>query len=85
MTTLFEQVKKLMEDGEWRTLYVIAKAVKAPESSVSARVRELRSEKGGNRTVMRRLAARNLWEYRLVPNVNAAKTSRSTMLGGGPW
>lgn len=39
-----DAVRELMLDGEWRTLATIQKATGAPESSASARLRDLRRE-----------------------------------------
>lgn len=63
-------VRDLMLDGRWRTLDEIAWAGGTgsafPESSVSARLRDLRKPKFGGYTVERRYAGVGLWEYRLI-------------------
>lgn len=61
-------VATLMEDGEWRTLAEIAKAIGAPEASVSARLRDLRKPKFGRQAVQsqrRGGSLAGLWEYRI--------------------
>lgn len=61
-----QRVRDLMKDGRWRTLSEIAAATHDPESSVSARLRDLRKERFGKHTVDRRRKSRGLYEYRLV-------------------
>ncbi len=60
-------VRKLMEDGKWRTLSAIAFVLSCPEASVSARLRDLRKEKFGAYTVERRRVpnGNGLHEYRV--------------------
>lgn len=61
-----DAVRTLMSDGRWRTLAEIAKAVAAPEASVSARLRDMRKEKfGGEEVRAQRRAGSALWEYRV--------------------
>ena len=65
-----EIVWNLMRDGEWRTLQEISARTKAPEASVSARLRDLRKEDFGGHTVARRrCAAGGTYEYRLLVRV----------------
>lgn len=61
-------VKAHMADGRWRTLSGISLALGFPESSVSARLRDLRKPKFGSATVERRRVpdGNGLWEYRVV-------------------
>lgn len=59
-------VRRLMMDQEWRTLAEIAAHTGAPESSISARLRDLRKAKFGGHIVERRYLADGLWEYRLI-------------------
>jgi DNA-binding Lrp family transcriptional regulator len=58
-------VYALMQDGQWRTLAVIAEECKASEASVSARLRDLRKLRYGGYFVERRRVRSDLWEYRL--------------------
>lgn len=60
------RVSDLMADGRWRTLQQISEATGDPESSVSARLRDLRKPRWGNRNVERRYVKRGLFEYRVV-------------------
>ncbi len=60
-----ESVRRLMQDGVWRTLGRIAADVGAPESSVSARLRNLRKPKFGGYLIERKYVANGLWQYRL--------------------
>jgi len=59
-------VYSYMQHGQWRTLADIAAATGAPEASVSARLRDLRSLKFGGYTVERRYIAKGLWQYRIA-------------------
>jgi hypothetical protein len=64
-----EAVRRVMADGRWRTLAELASVVRAPEASVSARLRDLRKLKWGARDVQRRRRGegkRGLFEYRLA-------------------
>jgi len=58
-------VKALMLDGHWRSLAEIAASVKAPEASVSARLRDLRKASMGGYTVERRRRSVSQHEYRI--------------------
>lgn len=60
-------VISLMSDGHWRTLSQIEDATNFPQASISARLRDLRKERWGKRTVDRRRKDKGLFEYRLVP------------------
>ena len=59
-------VFELMKDGKERTLKEIADGTGSPESSVSARLRDLRKERFGGHTVERQYIARGLFSYRLL-------------------
>ena len=62
-------IKKLMSDGEWRTLDDIAFTIPGSVASISARLRDLRKEKFGGHVVDRRRAHEpGVFEYRLVVN-----------------
>ena len=61
------RVRKIMADARWRTLFEIAAEIRAPESSVSARIRDLRKLAYGGYTIERRRRPDQpgTWEYRL--------------------
>ena len=64
-----QNVYRLMCDGKWRTLQEISDAVKAPQASVSARLRDLRKPKFGGFLVNRRargMREKGLFEYQVV-------------------
>jgi DNA-binding Lrp family transcriptional regulator len=63
-----DRVAKLMRDGQWRTLTNIAIEVDAPESSVSARLRDLRKGKFGAYTIEREHVHSGLHQYRMLPD-----------------
>ena len=57
-----------MKGGDWHSLSWIAEKARAPQASVSARLRDLRKEKFGGHTVNREYVAFGLWKYRLIVN-----------------
>lgn len=59
-------VYALMKDGEYRTLGQIAASTYSPESSVSARLRDLRKPRFGGHTVNRRYVGNGLYQYQLL-------------------
>lgn len=90
LTRELDRVRLCMEDGEWRTLAVVAAATGAPEASVSARLRDLRKQRHGSRVVERRYVSNGLWSYRLLPahiaracpSCSKPLTLRTLLLGG---
>lgn len=60
------RVLALMRDGKWRTLAEIALYTRDPESSVSARLRDLRKLKFGGHTVEREYVQSGLHRYRVL-------------------
>jgi hypothetical protein len=58
-------VRSIMLRSGWVTLKDLAAQVNAPESSVSARIRDLRKSQFGGYTIERRYKERGLWEYRV--------------------
>lgn len=60
-----QNVYRLMQDGQWRTLAEIAAATDHPEASVSARLRDLRKPKLGGFKVERRHLEGGVWQYRV--------------------
>ena len=73
LTKQLDKVMYLMCDGLWRTLREIADHTDAPESSVSARLRDLRKPKFGGYNVERKRWAMGkgagTWHYRVLPPV----------------
>jgi len=64
---LLDRVARLMADGRWRTLREIQRETGGSETSVSARLRDLRKPRNGARIVNRRRVQGGTWQYRLVP------------------
>lgn len=60
------RVLAFMRDERWHTLAEIALHTRDPESSVSARLRDLRKPKFGGHTVEREFVKDGLHRYRLV-------------------
>ena len=65
LSTQLERVKDAMIDGQWRSLEQIADLAQAPQTSVSAQLRNLRKPEFGSWLVDRRHIDRGLYEYRL--------------------
>ena len=60
-------VFNLMRDGEWRSLQEISERLGAPETSVSARLRDIRKDRfAPSFTTESRRASGGFWLYRVV-------------------
>ena len=59
------EVWGVIVDRQWHTLSEISVIARAPEASVSARLRDFRKEKFGGHQIERRYVGDGLWEYRL--------------------
>lgn len=66
LTNQHHRVLALMRDGKWRTLAEISLYTRDPESSVSARLRDLRKPKFGGHTVEREYVQSGLHRYRVL-------------------
>jgi hypothetical protein len=66
LASQLRRVRDLMSDGRWHTLSGMSHALGDPESSISARIRDLRKRKFGGYTVERQYAGDGLWEYRIL-------------------
>jgi hypothetical protein len=67
LTTMFQAVRDLLLDGEWRTLREIAEEIGGSEASVSARLRDLRKPRFGGYIVRRSYRSNGVWIYRVEP------------------
>jgi len=67
LTGLLQKVYKAMSDGNWHRLSELAAHCKGSESSISARIRDLRKDKFGAFQVERKRhdTVKGLWLYRL--------------------
>lgn len=66
---LGKQLKRVFlffSSGDWFSLAELSQLTGAPESSVSARIRDLRKPRFGGHTVERRRRTVGTWEYRMV-------------------
>lgn len=61
-----EAILNLMKDGESWALRGLSAATGYPESSISARLRDLRKPRFGGYTITREYVERGLWLYRMV-------------------
>lgn len=68
LTKQLERVHHVLRDNQWHSLSQISALTGDPESSVSARIRDLRKPKFGGQLVQHRRNETGLWEYRLNPN-----------------
>lgn len=72
LTTQLDAVQELMKDGRWYTLESLRNQVRsvtqkhATESSISARIRDLRKPEFGGYEMQHRHVSNGLWEYRMV-------------------
>ena len=68
--TLLADVRAVMSDGQWMTVTEVRDKIgRGTETSVSARIRDLRKRKFGGHTVESRRRGNHrdgLWEYRLT-------------------
>jgi hypothetical protein len=70
LSTQLEAVRRILSDGRWWTLdeirgFLHQRGIDANDSSISARVRDLRKPKFGAHDVQRRFIHRGLWAYRM--------------------
>lgn len=67
LTGQLKRVYDVMSDGNWHRLSELSARCEAPESSVGARIRDMRKEKFGAHKVDRRrhLTIPGLWLYKL--------------------
>ena len=56
----------MLSCNDWMTLRIISIYLEYPESSVSARLRDLRKEKFGGYNVQRRYVDNGLYEYKVT-------------------
>lgn len=67
------EIWDLMEDRKWRTLFELRELLdnRYIETSISARLRDLRKNKYGGHTVLRRLRkrTRRTYEYKVIPRI----------------
>jgi hypothetical protein len=67
-----QRVFDVMRDGRWRSLDEIANEAKAPQASVSARLRDLRKDRFGGHAVERKHVDAGHWMYRLIAKQEVA-------------
>ena len=73
LTGQLARVYNAMKDGRWRTLHHLSVLAKCPESSASARLRDMRKEKFGGYEVERKrdTVQAGLFLYRLIVETEA--------------
>ena len=59
-------VRKVMGDGHWHSLYDLEVWTYHPQASISARIRDLRKVRFGGHIIERRYVRAGIWEYRMV-------------------
>lgn len=65
LNSQLQRVQWAMLDGAWHTLPDLAEVAGGSVASVSARLRDLRKEKHGSNSVLRRYIRNGLFEYRM--------------------
>ena len=69
LTAQYKQVFDTMLDGKFRSLAELEALTKAPQASISARLRDMRKERNGSHTVVRRRAEDGTYyKYQLIQN-----------------
>ena len=70
LTSQLERIKRLMADGEFRTLKEIEEITHYPQASISAQLRHLRKPEFGSHELDTRPrgSGTGLWEYRVTLN-----------------
>jgi len=66
LTNQLNRVKNAMLSGEWKTLSQLEEEIGAPQSSISARLRDLRKPRFGAYNVERRYEHNGLYSYRIL-------------------
>lgn len=72
LTSQYNDIFKLMADGEFRSLAKIATLTGHHEASISAQLRHMRKPRFGSHTVDKRHRGNGLYEYQLIVNTKAA-------------
>lgn len=66
-----ERVYSVLQSEHWFTLAEIANITCDPESSISARLRDLRKSRFGSHKIQRQRRTQGLWEYRMTIRTGA--------------
>lgn len=66
LASQLQRVQRTLSGGQWLTLAQIATRAKAPQASVSARLRDLRKPKFGSHVIEREYVDGGLHRYRMV-------------------
>ena len=66
LTGQLQRVYSVLSDGQWYSLRELSILANGPESSIGARLRDLRKDKFGGYTVDRKRLSGGLFEYRLA-------------------
>lgn len=77
LSKLLDRVRIFMSDGQWRIIPQIREQVGGTESSVSARLRDLRKQKHGGHCVEKEYIGAGLWQYRLLLEEENDSTARA--------
>lgn len=66
LSTLFQHVRDIMLDGRWHTIGELAHRTGGSETSVSARIRDLRKQRFGAFEIERDYRGHGIWAYRVA-------------------
>ena len=69
----YNDVFRLMSDGQEHSLQGLEIKTGHPQSSISARIRDMRKVKFGGHTVERRFICSGLYSYRLIQNTQQSQ------------
>lgn len=73
-----EQCRLLMADGGWWSIPAMAAALGCSQTGASARIRDLRKERYGCHTIVKRLRPGGYFEYRMVTDDHIKQARRNT-------
>lgn len=68
LTAQYSRVFETMANGLFYTLKQLEELTKAPQASISARIRDMRKERFGSHTITRRRVEGGTYEYKLTIN-----------------
>ena len=68
LTSQYQKIFQLMQDGIFRTLIEIERDTKCPAPSISAQLRHMRKKRFGSHTINKKYLGEGLYKYQLVIN-----------------
>lgn len=68
LTSQYDRIFTIMQDGEFRSLEEISQLTSDPQASISAQLRHMRKPRFGSHKVEKEYVENGLFKYRLVVN-----------------